>query len=268
MNTRRIRNHCFIFVFCFSYISSFSQDLKFSSGIFAGDCCDFVHTKNVWAIQINPAQLAYCNEREIGVAYNTNFLLTDMVCSRVNAITQVKQLSVGTSIVVYGNSHYRESYYQLCVSRKLNTHNALSVKFNVLNRHQDEYGTTLRVFPEIAYLGEQHQLSYGVHIINPFHFFASNDESSMYKLQCGYIITSAVSVTACLIKIDDYKPYMTIGGTYCFIGKYACTLAYRNSQNPLSFSVQIPIRQCVIEYETNTNFYLGLSHTIGFRLKV
>ncbi len=268
MSTKRIRTFCFIFVFCHSYISSFSQDLGFSSGFFSGDCCDFVHTKNLWAIQVNPAQLAYCNETEIGVAYNTNFLLTDMVCTRVNAITQMKQLNLGASMVVFGNSHYRESYYQLCASRKINNHNALSVKFNILNLHQDEYGNTLWLIPEVAYYGELKQLSYGVHIVNPFRFVSANNVLSVCKIQSGYAITNAVSITACLIKIGDFEPYLTLGGTYCFLEKYMCTIAYRNHSNPLNFSIQIPIRQCVVEYESNVNFYLGLSHTISFRLKI
>lgn len=268
MSTRRIRTFCFIFVCFFSFLSSFSQDLRFSSGIFSGDCGDFVHAKNVWAIQVNPAQLAYCNETEIGVAYNTNFSLTDMVCTRVNASTQMKQLALGTSMVVFGNSHYRESYYQLCISRKLNNHNALSVKFNLSNLYQDEYGNNLNVYSEVAYFGEKNHISYGVHCINPFRLVASNDVLSIYKIQGGYAITNAVSVTACLVKIGDYEPYLTIGGTYCFKEKYMCTIAYRNTNNPLNFSVQIPIRCCILEYDTNMNFYLGLSHTICFRLKI
>lgn len=268
MSTKRIRTFCFIFVFCNSCISSFSQDLGFSSGVFSGDCGDFVHTKNVWAIQVNPAQLAYCNETELGVAYNTNFLLTNMVCTRVNAITQMKQLSLGASMVVFGNSHYQELYCQLCTSRKINNHNALSVKFNVVNQHQDEYGNTLSLLPEVAYFGELKQLSYGVHIINPFRFVSTNDALSVYKIQSGYAITTAVSVTACIVKIGDYEPFLTLGGTYCFHEKYMCTIAYRNLSNPLEFSIQIPIHQCVVEYETNVNFYLGLSHTISFRLKI
>lgn len=268
MSTKRIRTFCFIFVFSFSALSGFSQDLEFSSGIFSGDCGDFVHTKNVWAIQVNPAQLAYCDKTEIGVAYNTNFSVTDMVCTRVNAVTQMKQLAMGTSMVVFGNSHYRESYYQLCISRKLNEHNALSVKFNVLNQHQDEYGNILNVFSEVAYYGEMKHLLYGVHCINPFRLVSSNDALSIYKIQSGYAITNAVSVTACFIKVGDNEPYLMLGGTYCIKEKYRCSIAYRNSGNPLSFSMQIPIRRCVLEYETNLNFYLGLSHTISFRMKL
>ena len=51
--------------------------------MFAGENCILATETNVWAVQTNPALLAYCGQAEVGAAYCTNYLATDMVCTRV-----------------------------------------------------------------------------------------------------------------------------------------------------------------------------------------
>ncbi len=265
MITKQIKTICFVFVCCNSFLTSFCQESIFSSGLFAGENCSLSLSKNVWAIQTNPAILAFSEQNECGVAYSTNFNVTNMVCSRINACTKMKQVSTAASIVFFGNSHFQESQFNICLARKLNKHNALSLKFNGTRTKNKEFKNSTHVFPEIGYAGESEKMLYGIHIINPLQINSKKkDFHSVFKINCEYSVTPTISVASSIIH-SDWATTFALGAIYNYNNKFRCTLTYRNSQNPISLEVVIPFKQFVCDYETTLNYYLGFSHTIAFR---
>ena len=265
MTTRRIRTICFVFVCCNSIFSSFCQESKFSSGMFAGENCILATETNVWAVQTNPALLAYCGQAEVGAAYCTNYLATDMVCSRVNACTRMKQLTTAVSTTVFGNTHFRESCLSGCIARKLNADNALAVKFTLTRQMQEEYAPKLSVIPELAYFGEQKKLSYGIHIVNPLRLFRqSSNAISITKLLLNYQINDVVYCSGMFLQKTDISPIISIGVGAKLHKHLQAGLSYSTHETPITLLLQIPLGRMQCYYETSYNYYLGMNHSVGF----
>lgn len=262
MNTRQINFICFVFVFCSSFLPSFSQEAQFSSGFFSGEGCNFASSRNVWAIQTNPALLANIQQTEVGAAYSTNFYMTNTLCSRINACTQLKQNVIGTSVVYFGNSHFRDSYFDFCIARKLNTHNALGIKLDIQQVFQDEYGHSYHILPEFAYYGENGKLSYGMHIINPLHLFKSNNQTSVFKACCNYQASQDFSLGCSFNQSTSMN--IAVNATYNVKNIISCSLTYCTGNVPFALNFQMPIGNFICDYETEIHYYLGFSHTISF----
>lgn len=265
MTTRRIRTICFVFVCCNSIFSSFCQESKFSSGMFAGENCILATETNIWAVQTNPALLAYCGQAEVGAAYCTNYLATDMVCSRVNACTRMKQLTTAISTTVFGNTHFRESCLSGCIARKLNAYNALAVKFTLTRQFQEEYAPNLSVIPELAYFGKQKKLSYGIHIVNPLRLFRqSSDAISVTKLIANYHINDIVYCSGMILQKTDVAPTVSIGVGAKLHKHLQTGISYSSHETPITLLLQIPFGKIRCYYETSYNYYLGMNHSVGF----
>lgn len=269
MNTKRINIVCFVFVLCSSFSNTFSQESKFSSGFFAGENCMLTDTSSLWAMQTNPALLPFGKGTECGVAYSTNYMATDMVCTRINACARMKQLTTATSVVVYGNAYFRESYFDVYFARKLNGHNALGITCGILRQYQEEYNSKTIVFPELAYYGEQGKLSYGIHLINPIRLFKSTSQvESITKLQTCYRINRYVSCCASIEKATDKNPSFSVGCAYSVKQFLHVSLAYSTHETPLTLLLQFPLWRVRCYYETAYNYYLGMNHSVGFSVKI
>lgn len=268
MTTRRIRTICFVFVCCNSIFSSFCQESNFSSGMFAGENCILATDTNVWAVQTNPALLAYCGQTEVGAAYSTNYLATDMVCSRINACTRMKQLTTAVSATIFGNTHFRESCFSGSIARKLNFYNALAVKSTITRQFQEEYTPKLSVYPEFAYFGEQKKLSYGIHIVNPLRLFRQSSRAIFVtKLIVNYRINDIVYCSGMFSQKTDVAPTVSLG-----IGakpsKYLqAGISYSTHETPVTLLLQIPLERIQCYYETAYNYYLGMTHSMGLLIK-
>ena len=237
--------------------------------MFAGENCILVTDTTVWAVQTNPALLAYCERTEVGATYTTNYLATDMVCSRVNACTKMKQLTTAVSATMFGNTHFRESYFSGSVARKLNTYNALAVKFTITRQFQEEYAPKLSVIPEFAYFGEQKKLSYGIHIINPLRLFRQSKNSiSSTKLLFNYRINDVVYWSGMFLKKTDLTPTLSIGIGAKLYKHLQAGISYSTHETPITLLLQIPFGRIQCYYETAYNYYLGMNHSVGFMVKI
>ncbi|MCQ2959311.1 MAG: hypothetical protein MJ198_03870 [Bacteroidales bacterium] len=264
MNTRQIKTICFVFIFCSLPFSIFSQETQYTSGTFSGKGSILSYAKNVWAIQTNPALLAFCAPTGIGVSYITNYSISDMVCARINACTQMKQISCGTSLLHYGNLHFSESYFSTCFSRKINSHNAIGIKFNILSQKQEEYGTSRFIFPELSYYGEFEKTLFGISIVNPLQIVNRNKYiHSTFAIQGEYKVSKLISIGG-NAQLEDNKMEVAIGSGFTVNRFVKTTITYRNTESPVTFAIQIPLHNFVCEYETSINFYLGFSHMISF----
>lgn len=268
MTTRRIRTICFVFVCCNSIFSSFCQESKFSSGIFAGENCILATDTNIWAVQTNPALLAYCERTEFGVAYCTNYLATDMVCSRVNACTRMKQLTIASSVIIFGNTHFRHSYFCGSISRKLNQHNSLAIKLSCNRMFQEEFSPTFSVFPEIAYHGIQEKLTYGIHLINALQIFNSSANNiACTKLYVSYRINDIANCSGMIMKKDDMSPTLSLSVSLKIHNDILAGISYSTNESPVSILIRFPLWHINCHYETSYNYYLGMNHSTGFIIK-
>ena len=236
--------------------------------MFAGENCILATETTVWAIQTNPALLANCEQTEVGTAYCTNYLATDMVCTRVNACTRMKRLTTAVSTTIFGNTHFRESNFSGSVARKLNMYNALAIKFTITRQFQEEYAAKLSVIPEVAYFGEQKKLSYGVHIINPLRLFRQASSSiSITKLLLNYRINDVVYCSGMFVKKTDISPVISIGVGAKLHKHLQAGISYRTDETPITVQLQIPFGRILCNYETAYNYYLGINHSVGFVIK-
>ena len=269
MNTKQIKTICFVFVLCSSFSKSFSQESKFSSGFFAGENCTLTDTCSVWAMQTNPALLPFGNNTECGVAYSTNYMATDLVCTRVNACTKMKQLSTAVSATIFGNTHFRESFLSGSIARKLNTYNALAIKFTVTRQYQEVYTHKISVYPEFSYCSVHKKLSYGIHIVNPLHFFRQSSETlSSTKMLMHYRINNLVAVSGMFLQQTDYPPMVSVGVAAKLPRHLQAGISYSTQETPITLLLQIPLWRVQCYYETAYNYYLGMNHTIGFAIKL
>lgn len=239
--------------------------MQYSSGIFSGDGCSVVSAGNVWSIQANPAMIAFNEQSIAGVAYCTNFDITNMICTRINACTSIKHLGLGSTLLYYGNQHYHNGTLGFCLSRKINQRNALSITFDANKCYNELYKSTLNIYPELAYYGTQDNLSYGLHIINPFGILGTKkDSESIFKIGCNYQINKLFSFASSVQYNSNTGTTFSIATRYNYKDKIVSCLSYQNSQNPIALSFQLPVGNLTCYYETILNLYLGLSHTIMF----
>lgn len=267
MITRQIKHLCLVFVFFYITYSSLAQETRFSSGFFAGDVCSATPQISIWAFQENPARLAFLKCSEIGIAHTTNFTTANMLCTRINACTQMRHNTIASSIITYGNMLYRESYIQLCLAREIYDNHSISIKLNMANCHQKDHKSIYSLIPEIAFAGSFDKFSYGIQTTNPIGICKQSKYiESRYKISGSYFVTEdiLVSLGICISDYDNTIFAISVGHT--IIKWLEWNLTYQTSKNPFVLGLSIPLRGISLQYETIVNYYLGLSHTIGLRI--
>ena len=265
MNTRRIKTLGFVFVIYSVFNPVFSQEAQFSTGLFSGEHCSILTSENVFSIQTNPARIANCDQTEIGVAYSTSYYTTNTLCSRINACTPLKQNVIGTSLVVFGNSHFRETHYDLCIARNIFQHYALSVKFDIQQTYQDEYGRTYSILPELAFFGGENKIFYGIHLINPLQIRTNATKNvTISKIQAGYYINKEFCCIAQLQQRTINTFMFSFGLQYNIQEKITVALQYDNHEQPINIMITIPYRKIRCYLETNFNYFLGITNCIAF----
>lgn len=265
MNTKRINVVCFVFVFGSLFNSVFSQESRFSTGFFSGDLCGMLSTSSVFSIQSNPATLVSCEQTEIGTAYSTNYYTTNMLCSRINACTPVKQNTIGTSVIVFGNAHFRETYYDFCIARRITSHHSVGMKCDIQQEFQDEYSRSFSVFPEFAFFGEQKRLLYGIHLINPLQLRTkSTKHETISKLQAGYKINKELSCLTQLQQTSINKFTFSLELQYNLQEKITIDVQYDNQEQPINLMITLPYKRFRCFVETTFNYYLGITNCVAF----
>lgn len=263
MNTRQINFLiCSVFVCC-SYLESFSQEFRHTSGLFSGSAANTASTEtHIWAMQSNPAMLPYLGHTEIGVAYSTNYSATDITCARINAGAKGNTFSYGLSTEIFGNTHYRESNYSFSLARTLFKSNSFALCFDVTKRFQEELHSKYYVYPELAYYAKTGKISLGIHTINPTSLLKRNsDITSVLKLRTTYNIIDPVQIAFLYAQTNNGVQYVSFGASYSIQDKILCTISYTNNESPIQIAVQFPVWKCLLTYEAQYHFYLGLCHT-------
>lgn len=266
MNSKRINLICFVFVIFCSFKTSYCQEFRHTSGLYSGCAANTAITeKHIWAIKANPAILPFMEHSEIGVNYCTNYKISDIMCSSINACTKGDFLSFGMSYSIFGNKYYRVSNYTLCTARKLNKNNALGISCDIERTFQEIYKATYLVFPELAYFGRFEKLSYGIHVVNPFRIISSKKKQgvSLFKTTATYQITKDSDLGILLSQDTEGNQTFAIATSYSIKNKYRFGLAYSTAETPIIVTVQIPISSFIMNYETSCNQYLGFSHTFS-----
>ncbi|MCQ2608331.1 MAG: hypothetical protein MJ197_06560 [Bacteroidales bacterium] len=213
-------------------------------------------------MQSNPAMLPYMEHTEVGIAYCTNYNVTDITCARISAGTKGNTFSYGLSTAVFGNSHFRESNYSFALARTFYKNNSFALCFDLTRRYQEEYKARHYVYPELAYYTKSGKLSLGIHAINPIDLFKQNDDiTSMLKLRSTYNVVEPVQISFLYAQSNDGIQYVSLGASYSIQDKILCCISYTNNESPLQLAVQFPLWKCLFTYEAQYHFYLGLCHT-------
>lgn len=269
MNTKQIKLICSVFVCC-SFLDSFSQEFRHTSGLFSGCAANTAPTEtHISSMQSNPAMLPYMEHTEFGVAYCTNYSVTDITCARINAGTKGNTYSYGLSTSIFGNSHFRESNYSFALARTLYKNNSFSLCFDLTRRFQEEYKAKHYIYPELAYYNKSGKLTFGIHTINPIALLKRNsDIISMLKLRGTYTIIEPVQVAFLYAQTNNGVQYVSLGASYSIQDKILCSISYTNNETPLQVAVQIPFWKCLFTYEAQYHFYLGLCHTTEFVIRL
>lgn len=129
-----------------------------------------VSQQDVWSVHHNQAGMAFLEDPEVGISYESRFALRELATKGLVAALPTKFGTFGLNVSQFGYSQYNETKLGVGYARKLAEHVSAGVQLNYLmvSFAEGPYGNRGVLNAELGLQAElTEELTLGAHIFNP-----------------------------------------------------------------------------------------------------
>jgi len=220
----------------------------------------------VWAVQNNPAALAFAPSVSAGFAHKNHYSVKGLNSMQASAAGNAKFLAIGGSYQFFGNEFYQIGAASLKLAKQIGEQFAFAIGGTVFFAHKEmEEYCKPAVAPDIAFLGRtKSKFSYAFHIVNPL----PNRESSLYnkstyKIGGAYSGIADLNISAMLQKTETEPVSIHAGAEYCVFNILTAQIGFSNSYTPISFGINARIKNICLGAACEFHSYIGISNILS-----
>jgi hypothetical protein len=226
---------------------------------------------NVWAVQNNPAALAFAPRFAAGFAHKNYYSLKEVNALQANAAYNAKFLALGAAYSLFGNEFYRVGVASVKLARQLGDFFAIAIGGSMLTAYKEmeEYSSTV-ITPDVAFLGRtKAKFSYAFHVVNPFPRRNSTlYNKSTYKIGAAYAGIRNLNVQGMLQKTETEYLTAHLGLEYTAFRVLALHMGFSNSNTPFSFGIDAIVKQFRMGAACEFHSYMGISTVLALAVSL
>lgn len=249
-------------VFCFS-----QQNLHLSALASTAKSHAAMSDTNVWAVQNNPAALAFSPRISAGFAHKNHYSLKGVNSLQANIAGNTPFIAIGGSYQLFGNEFYKIGTASIQCARKIGKQMAIAIGGNIFFAHKEfeEFTNKPIIAPNIAFLGRtKNKFSYAFHIVNPFPNRNSNIyNKSAFKIGGAYSSITNLSISTLLQKIENEALSIHAGVEYNIFNTLVAQIGFSNNYTPISFGVDVRLKTIRLGVACEFHSHLGTSNILS-----
>lgn len=230
-----------------------------------------VAEQSLWAIQNNPAGLAYLKGWHFGVYYENQWMLRETAFKSGGFAKGIDGLGcIGLSLTQFGYADYNENKFGVAYARAFGPYLQMGLQFDWLLLHWgDNYPNRNSPCFELGVQSQvTEQLRLGAYLFNPFRLkLASvNDDALPIVMRFGlaYGFTEGF-VGQCELEKDSQKTGVSLRGGFEYIlwERFSIRAGVQHNPDLLSFGVGYRIQRLQVDVAAQMHQALGASVLLG-----
>lgn len=233
--------------------------------------CGTALSSDVWGVQNNQASLAGIESMQMGVFYETRFMMSELGMKAFAAGLPTKYGAFGLNVNSFGFSLYGETKAGVAYARKLAEHFSVGVQIDYFNTRIGEgYGNASSVGGEIGLLAEPvKNLTIGLHIFNPTRSRLSGnlDERipTIMRFGMSYKFSEQVFIIAEAEKDVDYKTTFRGGVEYHPIPAFYIRAGAASNPGLVAMGFGVALKKFRLDISSSFHSVLGFSPSVGLQ---
>ncbi|MDR0940616.1 MAG: hypothetical protein LBM68_00145 [Bacteroidales bacterium] len=221
----------------------------------------------VWAVQNNPAALAFSPRVSAGIAHKNHYSIKGLNSFQANVAGNTPFAAIGTSFQLFGNEFYQIGSASLQLAKQIGEQCAIAIGGTVFFAYKElqEYTEKPTIAPDIAFLGRtKHKFSYAFHIVNPLPNRNSKVyNKSTYKIGGAYSGIKHLNVSTMLQKTETEPLSIHAGVEYSLFNILVTQIGFSNSSAPVSFGIDAYLKNIRFGIACEFHSYLGISNLLS-----
>lgn len=229
---------------------------------------------DAWSARQNQAAAVFMDRAEVGMAYESPFLMKELATVSAVAAVPFKKSAFTAAVSQFGYSEYNETRAGAGYALKLSDKLAMGVQFNYfnINFQDDFYGNKGTLTTEISLLAKvTDKFIVGAHLYNPTYHEISTFESERIPviLRAGgtYIFSDRFFTNIEVEKHIDHTANIKIGAEYNMQDKFFVRGGINTAPFSNSFGFGVLLKNLRIDVASQYHYILGYSPqaTLGYR---
>lgn len=230
---------------------------------------------SVWALQNNPAGIAFLQGWQSGLYYENQWLLKETSFTYATLVKEVRSVGCfGLSLSQFGGSHYSETKIGLAYAREFGPYLQLGLQTEYLLLHWGE-GYPTRGAPSFS-LGAQSQVTEKLRLafclLNPIQINIKtiNEDRlpTVMRFGLSYQFTNDF-IGQCEVERDNSREGVRLGAgiEYIMFGKVSLRAGAQSNPNILSFGVGYQLGRIQTDIAAQMHQSLGASLQVGMSIR-
>lgn len=222
---------------------------------------------NVWAVQNNPAALAFSPRISAGFAHKNHYTVKGLNSLQANIAGNTTFAAIGASYQLFGNEFYQIGTASIKLAKQIGEQFAIAIGSNVFFAYKElkEYRNKPQIAPDIAFLGRtKNKFYYSFHIVNPLpNRNSSLYNKSTYKIGGAYSGIARLDISTLLQKTETEPLTIHAGVEYNVFSILVAQVGFSNSYTPISFGIDAHIKNIRLGTACEFHSYLGISNILS-----
>ncbi|MCL2327042.1 MAG: hypothetical protein FWC39_00870 [Bacteroidetes bacterium] len=222
---------------------------------------------NLWAVQNNPAALAFAPRINAGFAHKNYYSIKGLNMLQANVVGNTTFAAIGGSYQLFGNEFYQIGAASVKLAKQLGERFAFAIGGTVFfaYKEMEEYSEKPTIAPDIAFLGRtKNKFSYAFHIINPLpNRNSSLYNKSTYKIGGAYNGITNLNISTLLQKTETEPISVHAGVEYSVFNILVAQVGFSNSYTPISFGIDARIKNIRLGVACEFHSYIGISNILS-----
>jgi hypothetical protein len=225
--------------------------------------------QNVFCASNNPALMPWQKNASFGLAYNNQFLLSDINQSNLCFVLPYKHFGYGFKLSSFGNNILKDQLIGASVAHQFHPDFSFGAGFNYHFFSIKNYGFNQATTFEFSLAAKvSSKLKSSFMVFNPFakKFNEIQDErmTRTYRMGIQYQVNDKVSLNSELEKNHVYQPNLKMGVNYDYNQQFSFRFGISTLQPNMAFGIGFKTKKIQIETAHNYHLTLGLSNHLSF----
>lgn len=226
---------------------------------------------NLWAIQNNPAGLAYLDKFSIGLYYENRWFLPETAYKSGAAALPTKFGCLGLSFNQFGSSKYSENKFGLAYAKDFGPYFQMGLQLDYLSIHTgNDYGRQNAITFEIGIQSQvTDKLRLGTYIFNPVSIYLKQNLNQeklpiVFRFGAAYQFTKEF-VGQCEVEKNTERGGISLRGglEYEVLKNFYVRAGVQSNPGILTFGLGYALRFLQIDAAAQLHQELGASIQIG-----
>ena len=218
---------------------------------------------NLWAVQNNPAALAFAPRVSAGFAHKNFYSIKGLNMLQANVVGNTRFAAIGASYQLFGNEFYQIGTASVKLAKQIGERFSFAIGGNIFfaYKEMEEYSKPT-IAPDISFLGRtKNKFSYAFHIVNPLpNRNSSLYNKSTYKAGGAYGGITDLTISAMVQKTETEPVSIHAGVEYNVLNILTAQVGFSNRYTPVSFGIDASIKNIRLGIACEFHSYMGISN--------